>query len=182
MKIYSRSGDDGSTGTLGGDRTLKSEVLMEAVGTLDELNSHLGWWRVSWEDHEFIMEDELVAIQNTIFEIGSELVAAPGDNRFVAVGLDTHVFRLESSIDRMDGQVPPLRNFILPGGCESAARGHICRTICRRTERILVKLKQSHPVRPEILQYINRLSDWLFMASRYFNHIHGAIENIWEKK
>ena len=182
MKIYTRTGDDGSTGTLSGERTLKSEVLMDAVGTIDELNSFLGWWRVSWKDHEFILEDELISIQSTLFEIGSEIVGSPGDDRFLADQLEIRIKQLESGIDRMDHNLPPLQNFILPGGCESASRGHICRTVCRRSERILVKLSQSQSIRPEILQFINRLSDWLFTASRYFNHRHGAIENIWEKK
>ena len=179
MKIYTKTGDDGSTGLFGGGRVLKSDPRIECYGTVDELNAALGLAGAVPESAELVKA--LHAVQCDLFAIGSHL-ATPEDNRNRSAlpPLDEGLpARLESEIDTAEAQLSPLRQFILPGGTETAARLHLARTICRRAERLLVDFAASQPVAPVILVYVNRLSDWLFVQARMANHRAGVGDVPW---
>jgi cob(I)alamin adenosyltransferase len=181
MKIYTRSGDDGSTGLFGGQRVSKADARIECYGTIDELNAAIGL-AVVVADDEIIAR--LRAVQNELFVIGAMLATPSGDESSGATIPALHpsaVQRLESQIDAADTVLPPLRNFILPGGCECSARLHLARTICRRAERLLVAFARDHQVDPLLLIYLNRLSDWLFVQARLANHQAGIEDSPWEK-
>jgi cob(I)alamin adenosyltransferase len=165
VKIYTRTGDDGSTGLVGGARIRKDDLRIEAIGAVDELNSALGL--VLCTDTPPAIAETLLETQSRLFDLGAEL-ANPSDPRFdLAVISTSHAESLESSIDLLTSELEPLRNFVLPGGTESAARLHHARTICRRAERAILRV--APPVRSEVAAYINRLSDWLFVAARTCN-------------
>lgn len=173
MKIYTRTGDSGETSLLTGARVLKNDPRIEGYGTLDELNACIGVARASWPGGP--VDDELAAIQSDLFDLGAFL-ASDGDPRFP--GVDTvRTQALESSIDRMESELAPLKNFILPGGSAAAAHLHLARTVCRRAERLVIG-GESH--RPAVI-YLNRLSDWLFVAARYANHVLGVPDVPWKK-
>lgn len=158
---------------MGGERLPKDDPRIEAVGSLDELNAALGWAAAACSRDE---SGWLAEVQNRLFDIGAEL-AAVGDVRRSWEQLDEHdVRRLEELIDTWDAELPPLRSFILPGGCECAARLHMARTVARRAERRLVALASRDGVRPVVLRYLNRLSDLLFVAARRANARHGVDE------
>lgn len=164
MKIYTRTGDDGTTGLVGGVRVSKSDALIEAIGTVDELNAALGFALAA--DPEPQTRSILCRAQNALFEIGAELATPPGsrfDNASLGVG---EVEALEASIDFQTTALAPLKNFVLPGGSEAAARLHMARAVCRRAERSILAVPQ---VRPLVPMYLNRLSDWLFTAARTAN-------------
>jgi len=177
MKIYTRTGDDGSTGLIGGDRVPKSDARIECYGTVDELNAALGLAIVASPTE---LRDPLLTIQNELFVIGSHLAAPDDVSRANLPDLDEQIVtRLEMQIDEAQGDLPPLRQFILPGGCECAARLHLARTICRRAERLLVNFAQDRPVSPIILTYLNRLSDWIFVMARLANKLTGVEDIPW---
>jgi cob(I)alamin adenosyltransferase len=178
MKIYTKTGDDGSTGLVGGTRVSKSDLRIECYGTVDELNAAIGMAAVT-ADME--LRPFLQAIQNELFVIGSHLATPPGKTAHLPPLDETVVPRLESQIDAAETQLTPLRNFILPGGCETAARLHLARTICRRAERSLVQLSLKESVAPVILTQINRLSDWLFVFARLANKRAGNEDILWNK-
>ena len=166
MKIYTKAGDDGSTGLIGGSRVPKSDPRIECIGAVDELNAVIGWAAVESAE----LAAKLLPIQNELFIIGSQL-AANGPHPAHLPSLESSsIDRLEMEIDAATEKLEPLRNFILPGGGESAARLHIARAVCRRAERILVDFSHDRPVPPTLLTYLNRLSDWLFVQARYANH------------
>jgi cob(I)alamin adenosyltransferase len=179
MKIYTRTGDDGTTGLIGGSRVPKNDSAIEAYGTVDELNAAVGLAAVvaDAEVGGWVRE-----VQGELFTIGAHL-ATPAKGKPAAVSIpdlrDSSVARLESQIDAADAMLPPLQNFILPGGTELAARLHFARTICRRAERLLVALASERPVNPLILTYVNRLSDWLFVQARRANHLAGTPDVPW---
>lgn len=177
MKIYTKTGDDGSTGLLGGQRVRKSDPRIECTGAIDELNAALGWAAVATDAELAAM---LRQAQNDLFVIGSH-VSAP--DPAAASGLpvldDTIIGRLEMQIDAAESQLRPLRNFILPGGSEAAARLHLARTICRRAERVLVDFSQDRPVAAIVVTYLNRLSDWLFVQARRSNLREGVEDIPW---
>jgi cob(I)alamin adenosyltransferase len=180
MKIYTKTGDDGTTGLFGGDRVRKSDPRLDCYGTLDELNASLGLAAV-------VAPDELVkklrTVQNELFVIGSHL-ATPKESPSAAslpVLDDAMVTRLEMEIDASETKLPRLRTFVLPGGTECAARLHVARTICRRAERLLVAFSLDRPVDALILTYVNRLSDWLFVHARWANHGEGVADVPWVK-
>jgi cob(I)alamin adenosyltransferase len=177
VKIYTRTGDQGETSLFGGARVAKDDARIEAYGTVDELSSFLGLARASKPP---AATDALLAdIHQDLFEIGAHL-ASPGTSRFSGVD-PARVEALEQSIDSMEIDLAPLKNFILPGGSLAAAQLHVCRTICRRAERRVVALRDGAPATQSTITYLNRLSDWLFVAARYANHREGVGEVPWER-
>jgi cob(I)alamin adenosyltransferase len=180
MKIYTKTGDDGSTGLIGGQRVRKSDPRIECYGTVDELNAAIGLAAVTADAP---LVTVLRQVQNDLFVIGSHL-ATPDESKHKAALPpldDAMVHRLEMQIDTAETSLTPLRNFILPGGSETAARLHMARTICRRAERLLVDFAMDRPVPATVLTYLNRLSDWLFVHARLANKIVGVVDIPWEK-
>lgn len=182
-KIYTRTGDDGTTGLVDGSRIAKYASLMAAIGDVDEANSLIGFALPALEDGA--MAVRLTRIQNDLFDLGADLATpaadgpdpfAPGDMALRIVGIQ--VARLEEEIDAMNADIPPLASFILPGGSEGAARLHLARTATRRAERSAVAAAKERPVNPQALAYINRLSDWLFVACRVANG-NGTGDILW---
>ena len=170
LKIYTKTGDKGTTGLFGGVRVAKNDPRIEAYGTVDELNSFLGLARASWPSSP--LDAQLGLVQSDLFDIGAHL-AAPGSDRFP--GADpSRLAELESAIDAMESELAPLRNFILPGGCAAAAQLHVARSVCRRAERLVVALGEESSV-----VYLNRLSDYLFVAARYANLKSGVDDVVW---
>lgn len=175
-RIYTRSGDGGETGLLGGGRVPKDHARVEAYGTVDELNAVLGLARAACRHPE--LDARLARIQGELFALGADLADARSE---VPARLGASaVERLEREIDAMDAELPPLHRFVLPGGGELGARLHLARTVCRRAERRVVRLAAVAPVPRDALRYLNRLSDWLFVAARWANARDGAAEVTWE--
>lgn len=179
MKIYTKTGDDGTTGLFGGARIEKDDPRVEAYGTVDELNSVIGVARAASPPEE--LREVLVRVQEDLFVIGAELATAPGKEAKLPMGLvgDEDVRRLETEIDRAEAELAPLANFILPGGSPSGAALHHARTVCRRAERRVLEASRGAPVRPAVMVYLNRLSDFLFVAARRANHLAAAPETPW---
>lgn len=183
MKIYTRTGDKGQTALIGGTRVPKYHERIEAYGTVDELNSFVGLIR----DHEQIDEASkkiLIEIQDRLFTIESHL--AEDNNAIVAKPMpplhQSDIDLLEAEIDRMNEELPPLASFILPGGHMLVSHCHVARTVCRRAERICVKLAETVPVQEADLRYLNRLSDYFFELARYIGHQLDAIETPWKPR
>lgn len=162
MKIYTRTGDRGETSLFGGARVPKNDPRIDAYGTIDELNSHLGVVLA------IEANDQLLAVQRDLFEIGAHL-ASPGTSRFTGVP-QSRIDELERGIDAMEAELAPLKSFILPGGTPAAAQLHVARTVCRRAERLVVALHDDDPATQSSIAYLNRLSDYLFVAARFANH------------
>lgn len=173
MKIYTRTGDAGETSLFGGKRVSKKDRRIDAYGTIDELNSFIGLARATWPDSP--IDRELERIQSDLFDIGAQL-AAPDNDRFTGVDPDRST-DLETAIDAAEQELAPLSNFILPGGTVAAAQLHVARTVCRRAERIIVSLGMDAP--SATLVYLNRLSDFLFVAARFANRHLGADDVVW---
>ena len=173
-KIYTRSGDKGLTGLANGERVAKFDDRIEAFGTVDETNSALG---LVLSDSALPTEIRLslTRVQDELFDLGAEL-ALPG---YTAVGPD-HVLRLETDLDNFNETLPPLKDFILPGGTPAAAACHLARSVCRRAERRTWKLSENEDINPELLKYLNRLSDLLFVVSRVLARQGGATEVLWK--
>ncbi|MFE8069481.1 cob(I)yrinic acid a,c-diamide adenosyltransferase [Marinobacteraceae bacterium S3BR75-40.1] len=173
-KIYTRTGDDGTTGLADGNRTGKDALRVEAMGTLDELNAHMGLLI-----EHLAEDDELRApcqrIQHHLFDLGGEL-AIPGSEM---VHQD-YITWLETTLDAHNADLPPLQNFILPGGSITTAQCHLARAVCRRAERVMVALNREEAINPLGLQYLNRLSDLLFVAARVLARRKGAREVLWQ--
>ncbi|MCC6402672.1 MAG: cob(I)yrinic acid a,c-diamide adenosyltransferase [Fimbriimonadaceae bacterium] len=180
MKIYTRTGDDGTTGLVGGSRALKSDPRIELLGDLDEVNSHLGVLRSLAIPAR--LDLLLGKVQSRIFETGSEVASVPEGRRGYEAALGTIIEDLEASIDDMEASLEPLRQFILPGGGPAGAQAHLARTVCRRAERSMVALAGSAQVRTDLLRFLNRLSDWLFVAARWLNRETGCEEVAWAKE
>ena len=171
-KIYTRTGDDGTTGLGSGERRRKDDLRIEAYGTVDEANAALGLARLATAGDTEI-DAMLSAIQNDLFDLGADLATPPTDTPPPYEPLritEGQVDRLERDIDRLNSGLAPLRSFVLPGGTSAAASLHLARTICRRAERLMVTLAAAEPVGTPALKYVNRLSDFLFVAARYVNH------------
>ncbi len=169
LKIYTKTGDKGKTGLIGGTRVLKDDVRIESYGTVDELNSYIGLIKDLLETETNVVK-MLQEIQDRLFTIGSALACDPEkEPRFAIPDLrETDVQALEAAIDNMNGVLPPMRFFILPGGHTTLSHLHIARCVCRRAERRCVTLKSCDPsVEPLIITYLNRLSDYLFVLCRY---------------
>jgi cob(I)alamin adenosyltransferase len=184
-RIYTKSGDAGETGLAGGQRVAKDSARIEAYGTVDELNASVGLACVSCKDLPEPRIAELGVIlnrvQHELFNLGSILATRPEDvHPRQARVTPADVEQLEREIDAMNEELPPLRSFVLPGGTRLNAELHAARTICRRAERLVVALARDEAVPPEAIQYLNRLSDALFVWSRWANHVLGVAEVLWE--
>lgn len=180
MKIYTKAGDTGETGLLGGDRVAKNSLRITAIGEVDELNAAMGL--VASQITNIEAKARIEWIQNRLFDLGSELACPPGGKFQLESVRDSHIERLENEIDEYTERLPMLKNFILPGGTVGAAQTHLARSVCRRTERAATTLNESEPLRSELLQFLNRLSDWLFCFSRILNLEAGIEDVIWQKE
>ena len=177
MKIYTKTGDSGSTGLVGGSRIEKDSLRITAIGEVDELNAAMGLARLASKGTE--LEEPISRVQNLLFELGAEL-ATPADSKYKNEGLNgTFVGFLEESIDSQNESLPELRNFILPGGSELAARLHLARCVCRRAERTVLALHKEEPLRDVTLVFLNRLSDWIFVAARTANRLNSVEDIKW---
>ncbi len=178
-KIYTRTGDDGTTGIGDGSRVAKTDARVEAMGAVDELNSALGMLTAGLDrdDGRFDVEQAVIHwLQHRTFDLGGEL-SIPD---FVLIQ-DAHVDRVEAELDRMNDALEPLENFILPAGSEAIARAHMARSICRRAERRLVGLAAGAPVNEAGRQFLNRLSDYLFVLARHIARVDEVDEVLWQK-
>jgi cob(I)alamin adenosyltransferase len=182
-KIYTRTGDDGTTALGTGERRKKYDLRIAAYGTLDEANAAIGIARLH-SSGDTVLDSPLSRIQNDLFDVGADLCTpgkgkGPGGARLTVTA--AQVSWLESEIDRLNASLDPLRSFILPGGCPAAAYLHLARTICRRAERLIAELQDQpdESVTPEVLKYVNRLSDFLFVAARYAND-KGRMDVLWQ--
>ena len=175
-KIYTRTGDDGTTGLGDGSRTPKDSPRVEAYGTVDEANSAIGVvlaFDVIPEDVQVCLTD----VQHDLFELGGEL-CIPGHEAV----RDEFTSRLEQALDKLNADLPPLKDFILPGGGHAAAACHVARTTVRRAERRVATLAGAEPVRPEVIRYLNRLSDLLFVVARVLARVESGQEVIWDRQ
>ena len=178
MKIYTKTGDRGTTGLFGGKRVSKADLRIEAYGTVDELNAHIGMLRDLSELND--LQDELVQVQNNLFVIGSMLAAEPGNEKISVPNIqEGEVISLEKSMDAMDSQLPVMKNFVLPGGHPAISETHIARCVCRRAERRVVGLFSEEAGEEIILKYLNRLSDYLFVLSRFLSSKLNVKETPW---
>ncbi|HEX8251647.1 MAG TPA: cob(I)yrinic acid a,c-diamide adenosyltransferase [Thermoanaerobaculia bacterium] len=177
MKIYTRTGDHGQTSLFGGARVAKNDARIEAYGTIDELNSFIGVSRASAIPAE--SEAILHQVQVDLFEIGAHL-ASPGTSRFPGVDAE-RIAELERAIDAMERELEPLKSFILPAGALAAAQLHVARTVCRRAERLVVALHDESDATLSTIAYLNRLSDYLFVAARFANSRAGVADVPWKR-
>ena len=184
MKIYTKTGDKGETALYGGTRVSKACARVESYGTIDELNSFIGFAKTEIADEKVL--NQLKKIQFDLFTLGSEsatptdkLTLANGKSRLSLVISETEIEELENWMDDLEEELQPLQYFILPGGGKAATSLHICRTVCRRAERSLVFLNETEAVRPELIKYLNRLSDYLFVLARYMSKINNESEEYW---
>ena len=173
-KIYTRTGDEGTTGLGDGRRVAKSCERIHALGDIDELNSLVGVLQL--ENLPADIHELLTDIQHDLFDLGGEL-SVPG----MALIRAERVLQLEQILDQLNVDLAPLKEFILPGGSRAAAVTHLVRAVCRRAERVVVVLNAVEPVRDEVLQYLNRLSDLLFVLARHLNRVNGEIDVLWQK-
>ena len=187
-KVYTRTGDRGETGLVGGKRVAKDSLRVEAYGAIDELNSIVGLARAfneenldTGEAHQFL-DGVLCKIQDELFDLGSELATPP---EFFKDGMyrvgDDQVQRLEKLIDRCQEDLSPLKSFVLPGGGRIGAYLHQCRTVCRRDERDILRLSRTEEVNPTLLKYVNRLSDLFFVLARWISKQMGKQEYLWQR-
>ncbi|WP_293777115.1 cob(I)yrinic acid a,c-diamide adenosyltransferase [uncultured Oxalicibacterium sp.] len=174
-KIATRTGDAGTTGLGDGSRIDKDAVRIQALGDVDELNSHIGL--LLCEILPDALREELLTIQHDLFDLGGEL-CIPG---YVLIH-EAHVIRLDTLLAKYNAELPPLKEFILPGGSRAAAQAHICRTICRRAERTMITLGKTETLNAAPRQYVNRLSDLLFVLARVLNRFAGGTDVLWEKE
>jgi cob(I)alamin adenosyltransferase len=180
MKLYTKTGDKGQTGLIGGTRVPKNDIRIEAYGTVDELNSHVGYLTTFPLSEK--VSTYLSTLQNVLFTIGSYLAT---DQERVAlhqasIVSQKHIEDIEKQIDILSDGVPPLEYFVLPGGAPSGAVCHVCRTVARRAERRLFDVADSYPVDQNVLIYVNRLSDYFFALSRYLTISAGCTEVFWK--
>lgn len=182
MKIYTRGGDAGQTSLFGGTRVSKDHLRIQAYGTLDELNAALGVALVEYPGASVPdsgLFARLTRLQNELFQLGAELATPVGQKIQMDVLEQDAIERMEREIDAMETRMPPLKQFILPRGTHLSAHLHLARTISRRAERAIVSLAAHESIRAEVLQYINRLSDYLFVCARFANHVCGVKDVPW---
>ena len=184
FKIYTKTGDKGETSLYGGTRVSKAAARVESYGTLDELNAFIGLAKAEISDEKVL--NQLQKIQFDLFTVGSEaatptdkMLLANGKNRLDLMISEKEITELELWMDDFDAELEPLKFFILPSGGKAAATVHVCRTVCRRAERAMVFLNETEEVRPELIKYLNRLSDYLFILARYISKISGEKEDYW---
>jgi cob(I)alamin adenosyltransferase len=182
-RIYTRQGDSGQTHLAAGQSVAKDSARIECYGTVDELNAFLGLAQLSASGEPKLAElaGTLRRVQHELFNLGSLLATLPEDlhpKQARITAADTA--QLEQEIDQANAELPPLRSFVLPGGSRVSAELHVCRTVCRRAERLLVRMGREEPIPEESLTYLNRLSDALFVWSRWANHLAGAPETLWQ--
>ena len=178
--VYTRTGDGGTTSLASGERVRKCCNKLETYGTVDELNSHLGLLLTYVE--EPVDRAQLLRCQNLLFAVGASLATAPAGGQAPACMVGpADVGSLESAIDQAADGLPAWRGFTLPGGCRAAAVADVCRTVCRRAERLVYALAETEPVAAEIPVFLNRLSDYLYVLSRRLNNLAGVEENLWTK-
>ena len=179
--IYTRGGDSGTTSLIGGSRTKKCSLRLDAYGTIDELSAHIGLLAAMIETPSEAEQSRLQWLQSRLFDVGTHLAMPCTEGKAAPCSISAaHVQQLERYIDEYDSQLPPLRSFILPGGCKAAAQCHVCRTVCRRAERLITSLAEEGPVCPDLLSFVNRLSDLLFVYARSPNKIKGVDEISWQ--
>ena len=178
--LYTGTGDRGTTSLVEGQRISKCSPRLEAYGTLDEFSSFLGVV-LSSAQCPAILKEQLLEVQNRLFDVGCYLATAvsPGTEPSCNGVIPDCISRVEGWIDDMDSQTPKIRAFVLPGGCELAALCHVARAVCRRAERRILTLAAEEYVDPNVIRWMNRLSDYLFIAARYINHINGVNEIVW---
>lgn len=179
MRLYTRTGDDGTTGLIGGSRTAKDDLQIDTYGTVDELNAVLGVVRTASEPW---LAQLLEPVQNELFIVGSHLALAVGQNPDdwkLPMLSKSMIERLEKQIDSAEQELPKLMNFILPGGTMLAANLHVARTVCRRAERLMVTYSRKRKVDPLVIEFLNRLSDWLFAYARLVNHRSNVVDVPW---
>lgn len=181
-KIYTRQGDEGNTKLSGGQSVPKNSARVAAFGSVDELNSHIGLAIALGLNAD--LEEALSTIQNELFHLGSDLSFLEEDKQKIQIPQieARHIAALEAIIDKLGDAVGPLENFILPGGTPGAAQLHVARTVCRRAERDVVSLAQIEPIGPHVAVYLNRLSDALFMMSRFQNKQNGVPDTLWNSR
>lgn len=182
-KLYTRTGDKGTTSLVGGQRVKKNSIRIEAYGTVDEFSSHLGVLLAHTSSFE-VIHNQLIYIQHKLFNIGGYLAtdAPQGSEPKPAWGLtDEDCRRVEKWIDELDSKTPKANAFVLPGGVEASAQAHVARTVCRRTERRILDLAETAPVDNNVITFFNRLSDYLFILARHLNHLAGVSELTWDK-
>ena len=179
-KIYTKTGDAGKTSLIGGTKVPKSHIRIQAYGTIDELNSFIGLLNDQISDTH--SREMLREIQDRLFTIGSSLACDPDKEIVMKIPdlKESDILLLETEIDQMNAKLPEMKSFILPGGHESVSAAHICRTICRRAERLIVELDEKERLdQPLIIKYLNRLSDYFFVLARLLGHLLGAEEIRW---
>jgi cob(I)alamin adenosyltransferase len=180
-RIYTKAGDQGQTHLAGGQRIAKDALRIECYGTVDELNAFVGMAGISSTDSVPQLSAILKRVQHELFNLGSILATKPQDVHPKQARITSaEIAQLEAEIDRMNADLAPLRSFVLPGGSRLNTELHACRTICRRAERIAVSLAREEEIPPEIIQYLNRLSDAFFVWSRWASHVLGVPEVLWE--
>jgi len=181
VKVYTKKGDQGTTGLIGGTRVLKNSLRIEAYGTVDELNSHIGMLRDVIENVK--ITEQLLEIQDRLFTMGSLMAADPIKSRMKLPSLTLEdIHNLEMWIDEMDEEIEPMKSFVLPGGHTTVSQCHITRCVCRRAERIAVNLNQTEPIDGTIIKYLNRLSDYIFTLGRKLAHDLKIIEKPWKAR
>lgn len=181
MKIYTKTGDEGTTSLFGGKRVSKSDLRIDSYGTIDELNSYVGLLRDQEVNHK--RKDVLVEIQDRLFTIGSMLATEPGNTKVkIPVLQEGDITFLEKQIDEMDLLLPPMKFFVLPGGHVSISFGHVARTVCRRAERLVIAFNQQEKVESLIIKYLNRLSDYLFVLCRMMTQELQIVETAWKPR
>ena len=180
-KVYTRTGDNGTTSLVGGVRIKKSDIRLEAYGMVDELSAQLGLLASMMDSGE--EQNLIVRIQNNLFCVGTHLATDQSQTPLYPSArlAEGEVELLEQRIDQMTARLPEAQGFILPGGCTAAAQAHVCRTVCRRAERRIAALAEVAAVGPDIVQYINRLSDLLFVLAKIINFNTGKQEILWQK-
>lgn len=179
MKIYTKTGDGGTTALYGGKRLSKADLRIEAYGTVDELNASIGLAATYLEEKEYT--DVLQGIQSRLFDIGTHLAAEPGKKNLILPEIpEASVTLLEQYIDKMNETLPELKFFILPGGNKAAAVCHLARTVCRRAERTVVRLSEHDEIAPVLTQYLNRLSDFMFVLARKMAYDGSVPEIVWK--
>ena len=181
MKIYTKTGDKGTTALFGGKRVSKADLRIDTYGTVDELNSWMGVLRD--QEVNVIRQEELIEIQDRLFTIGSILATEPGNTKVKIPSLsESDIIFLEKKIDLMETTLEPMKVFVLPGGHPSVSFGHVARTVCRRAERLVISLDTKEKVGPLVIQYLNRLSDYLFVLCRKMTSDLKVKETPWKPR